>query len=219
MSNINFMNNVQQLIIMSRRHVRDKDAKVRLIFETFAELVNRDGYDKLSTRHIAETAGISVGTIYHYFPGGKHAIASRYMDRVTDELFDPGIFGRLGEGDLEGFLEELVRGYLSVHRENLEIHRAIDQAILADSDVHRRNLEATEANMSRVVDELRGMGLYRGIPESSVFTGFLLLFNVLEALVHRHLFFYPIYETEEELVVFLVGLLEHMARENEFFSV
>ena len=204
---------------MSRRHVRDKEAKIRLIFETFAELVNRNGYDKLSTRHIAEAAGISVGTIYHYFPGGKHAIASRYIDRVTDELFDPGIFGRLGEGDLGGFLEELVRGYLSVHKENLEIHRAIDQAILADSDVYRRNLEATRANMSRVVAELKGMGLYSDIHESSVVRGFVLLFNVLEALVHRHLFFYPICKTEEELVVFLVGLLEHLAKGSEFFGV
>lgn len=204
---------------MTRRHVRDKDAKVRLIFETFAELVNRNGYDKLSTRHMAEAAGISVGTIYHYFPGGKHAIASRYIDRVTDELFDPSIFGRLGEGDLVGFLEELVRGYLSVHKENLEIHRAIDQAILADSDVYRRNLEATTANISRVVAELKGVGLYGDIPESSVFNGFVLLFNVLEALVHRHLFFYPLYETEEELVVFLVGILEHLTKESESFSV
>jgi hypothetical protein len=106
-----------------------------------------------------------------------------------------------------------------VHKENLEIHRAIDQAILADSDVYRRNLEATRANMSRVVAELKGMGLYSDIPESSVVKGFVLLFNVLEALVHRHLFFYPICETGEELVVFLVGLLEHLAKGSEFFSV
>ena len=204
---------------MSRRRVRDKESKIRLIFETFSELVNRNGYDKLSTRHIAKAAGISVGTIYHYFPGGKHTIASSYIDLVTDDLFDPGIFGRLGEGDLAGFLEELVRRYLSVHKENLEIHRAIDQAILADPDVYRRNLEATAANMSRVVAELKGVGLYGDIPESSVIKGFVLTFNVLEALVHRHLFFYPMFETDEEFVAFLVGLLEHLTKDSELFSV
>jgi len=204
---------------MSRRRVRDKESKIRLIFETFSELVNRNGYDKLSTRHIAEAAGISVGTIYHYFPGGKHAIASRYIDLVTDDLFDPGIFGRLGDGDLAGFLEGLVRRYLSVHRENLEIHRAIDQAILADPDVHQRNLEATAANMSRVVAELKGAGLYGGIPESSVLKGFVLTFNVLEAFVHRHLFFYPMFETDEEFVVFLVSLLEPVIVESGAFDM
>ena len=204
---------------MSRRRVRDKESKIRLIFEKFSELVNRNGYDKLSTRHIAEAAGISVGTIYHYFPGGKHAIASSYIDLVTDDLFDPGIFGRLGEGDLAGFLEDLVRRYLSVHKENLEIHRAIDQAILADPDVYRRNLEATAANMSRVVAELKDAGLYGDIPESSVIKGFILTFNVLEALVHRHLFFYPMFENDEEFVAFIVSLLEHLTKESELFSV
>ena len=203
---------------MARKHVRDRDAKIRLIFEAFADLVNRSGYDRLSTRHVAEAAGISVGTVYHYFPGGKHAIASGYIGRVTDELFDPGLFARLGEEGLGGFLEGLVRRYLSVHKESLEIHRAIDQAILADPDVRRRNLEETAANIRRVVAELKGSGLYGDIPESSVFEGFVLFFNVLEALVHRHLFFHPLYETEEELVAFLVGLLEYLTKEGGVFS-
>jgi len=204
---------------MSRRHVRDKEAKIRLIFETFAELVNRDGYDKLSTRHIADAAGISVGTIYNYFPGGKHAIASRYIDQVTDELFDPGMFMGLGEGDLRRFLDGLIRRYLDVHRENLEIHRAIDQAILADSGVYRRNRETTLENMGRVVKELREKELYSTLPETSVLRGFILFFNVLEALVHRHLFIFPLYEADEGLVAFLVGLLEHVIVESGAFDM
>ena len=202
-----------------KRFTRDKEAKIDLIFETFAELVNEHGYDRLSTNHIAEGAGISIGTVYHHFPRGKHEIASRYIDHVTDDLFDPGMFGGLKEIGLRGFLDELVRRYLVVHRENLEIHRAIDQAILADSEVYRRNREATEANMSRVVAELKGMGLYGDIPESSVLGGFVLLFNVLEALVHRHLFVYPLCETGEELVAFLSNLLEFVIRESGVFGV
>jgi len=98
---------------------RNKEEKIRLIFETFADLVNRNGYDSLSTRHIAKAAGISVGTIYHYFPGGKHAIASRYIDHVTDELFDPDVFKKLGENGIKEFLEELL-----VHPELKEGPRA-----------------------------------------------------------------------------------------------
>jgi AcrR family transcriptional regulator len=202
---------------MSRRHVRDKEAKIHLIFETFAELVNRNGYDKLSTRHIAEAAGISVGTIYHYFPGGKHAIASHYIDRVTDELFDPNIFMRIEEKDLRWFFDRLIRRYLFVHRESLEIHRAIDQAILADPDVRRRNREAIMTNMSKVVAELKDAGLYGSLPEQSVLNGFILLFNVLEGIIHRHLFVYPLFEAEEELISFLMNLLECLIKEGGIF--
>ena len=203
---------------MSPKHVRDKDAKIRLIFETFADLVNRNGYDRLSTRHVAEAAGISVGTIYHYFPGGKHAIASRYIDRVTDELFDPSIFMGIEEKDLRWFFDGLVRRYLFVHRESLEIHRAIDQAILADPDVRRRNREAIVTNMSKVVAELKDAGLYGSLPERSVLNGFILLFNVLEGIIHRHLFVYSLFEAEEELISFLVNLLECLTKGGEFFS-
>jgi len=185
---------------MPRRHVRDKDAKIRLIFETFADLVNRNGYDRLSTRHIAEAAGISVGTIYHYFPGGKHTIASRYIDRVTDELFDPSIFRGIEERDLRWFFDGLIRRYLFVHRESLEIHRAIDQAILADPDVRRRNRDSIVTNME-------------------VLAGFLLLFNVLEGIIHRHLFVYPLFEADEELISFLVNLLECITQGGELFQV
>lgn len=202
---------------MSPKHVRDKDAKIRLIFETFANLVNRNGYDRLSTRHVAEAAGISVGTIYHYFPGGKHAIASRYIDRVTDELFDLNIFMGIEEKDLRWFFDGLVRRYLFVHRESLEIHRAIDQAILADPDVRRRNREAIVTNMSKVVAELKDAGLYGSLPEQSVLNGFILLFNVLEGIIHRHLFVYPFFEAEEELVSFLVNLLECLTKGEEIF--
>jgi AcrR family transcriptional regulator len=203
---------------MSPKHVRDKDAKIRLIFETFADLVNRNGYDRLSTRHVAEAAGISVGTIYHYFPGGKHAIASRYIDRVTDELFDPNIFMEIEEKDLRWFFDGLVRRYLFVHRESLEIHRAIDQAILADPDVRRRNREAIVTNMSKVVAELKDAGLYGSLPERSVLNGFILLFNILEGIIHRHLFVYSLFEAEEELISFLVNLLECLTKGGEFFS-
>lgn len=195
---------------------RNKEEKIRLIFETFADLVNRNGYDSLSTRHIAKAAGISVGTIYHYFPGGKHAIASRYIDLVTDELYDPNIF-KLGEKGLREFFEELIRKYVIAHQKHIEIHRAIDQAILADPDVYRRNREATKLNIIRVVTELRDMGLYSSFPEPIVLNSFILLFNVLEGLIHRHFFIYPLFETEEELVEFLVELLECMIKKVTVF--
>jgi AcrR family transcriptional regulator len=201
---------------MQKSFSRNKEEKIRLIFETFANLVNRNGYDSLSTRHIAKAAGISVGTIYHYFPGGKHTIASRYIDLVTNELYDPNIFMKL-EMDLQGFFEALIRKYVIEHQKHLEIHRAIDQAILADPDVYLRNQEATKINIGRVVAKLRDEGLYNSIPESVVQNSFILLFNVLEGLIHRHLFVYPLFDTDEELIAFLVKLIECVTKERGVF--
>ena len=74
-------------------------------------------------------------------------------------------------------------------------------------------------NVGRVVTELRDMGLYSAIPETSVLRSFILFFNVLEALVHRHLFIFPLFEADEALVAFLVGLLEHVIVKSGAFDL
>jgi AcrR family transcriptional regulator len=195
--------------LTQKSFTRNKQEKIRLILTTFADLVNKNGYDSLSTRHIAKAAGISVGTIYYYFPEGKHDIASHYIDYVTDELFDPNIF-QLGEKSLQEFFKKLIQRYLNVHKKNFEIHKAIDQAILADPVVHRQNKDAIKLSISKVVTELRQLGLYSSIKEPVVLKNFMLLFNVLEGLIHRHLFIHPLFENDEELISFLVLLMEYI---------
>ena len=74
-------------------------------------------------------------------------------------------------------------------------------------------------NMGRVVSELKDAGLYGSLSEQSVLAGFLLLFNVLEGIIHRHLFVYPLFEADEELISFLVNLLECITQGGELFLV
>ncbi|MDN6860115.1 TetR/AcrR family transcriptional regulator [Pseudomonas sp. CAN2814] len=63
----------------SRRLPRQARAmeKVELILEASRRILDRDGLDGFTTNHVAELAGVSVGTLYQYFPN---------KDRVLDEL-------------------------------------------------------------------------------------------------------------------------------------
>jgi AcrR family transcriptional regulator len=62
------------------------------ILEAAAQLLAREGADGLNTNRIAERAGVSIGTLYQYFPG-KAAIllatAQRSLDRPDDGINDP----------------------------------------------------------------------------------------------------------------------------------
>lgn len=189
-----------------KQRIRDKEGKIQLIFTTFAELVNKNGYDKLSTRHIAKAANISVGTIYHYFPGGKHAIASGFIDHVTQAIFDPQLF-ESEDQKLPSVFENLVRKYLITHRENLAIHRAIDQAILASPEVYETHQKAVNDNLQHIINELKNAGLYKEYPEQVVLQTFTLFYNIIEAVIHRHLFVHPFFETDREVIKFLVNIL------------
>jgi AcrR family transcriptional regulator len=190
------------------RFVRDKEGKVNLILETFEELVNKDGYDKLSTRHIAKEAGISVGTIYHYFPGGKHSIAMGFLERLTQGIFDPSLFmAARDEAGLKVLYTDFTRRHLASHREKLEIHRALDQAILANKEVRQHNSEVITMNLRSAAEELMKRGLHREMPAPNVARRFLLNFKLIEAMVHRHLLVEPFFESDEELVNLISKIL------------
>jgi DNA-binding transcriptional regulator YbjK len=74
------MNNVQQIVVVAKRSItRDREEKINLIYEAFSRIVESIGYEKATTRKIAEEAGISVGIIYRYFSEGKPAIAQVSM--------------------------------------------------------------------------------------------------------------------------------------------
>jgi AcrR family transcriptional regulator len=63
--------------------------KIELIFEAAQRLIEEGGVDKLTTNAIAETAGVSIGTLYQYF-GDKHALLEalvvREMQRLSDSV-------------------------------------------------------------------------------------------------------------------------------------
>jgi AcrR family transcriptional regulator len=192
-----------------RTRVRDKEGKIKLIYETFAKLVNERGYDQLSTRHIAKVADISIGTIYHYFPRGKHEIAGGFMEYTSHVIFDPEIFD-VRHQNLTALLQNLVRRYLKTHRENLAIHRAIDQAILACPDVAENHRQSVITNLRTVVNKLRNRNLYTDLSEQETHQRFLLFYNLIEAIVHRHLLIHPFFENDDALEGFLVSMLRNI---------
>jgi len=187
--------------------VRDKDEKINKILDTFKKLVNSSGYDKLSTRHIADAADISVGIIYHYFPTGKPSIATAYLERLTQSIFDPAMFmAAHDEEGLKNLYSDFIQKHLVSHRENLEIHRALDQAILGNEEVRTHNRNIIRQNLESAAIEMIRRGLYKNLPSSDVISRFQLNFKLIEAVIHRHLLVEPFCDSDEELVDFLVKI-------------
>ena len=61
--------------------------KIELILEASTRLIDQEGLDALTTNRIAETAGISIGTLYQYF-ADKQAILDKLGQRVLREVTD-----------------------------------------------------------------------------------------------------------------------------------
>ncbi|MCF4165940.1 TetR/AcrR family transcriptional regulator [Zavarzinia compransoris] len=60
-------------------------ATVEAVLEATAQLLAETGYGALTTNHIAERAGVSIGSVYQYFPG-KEAVVAQVVERVVDDV-------------------------------------------------------------------------------------------------------------------------------------
>jgi AcrR family transcriptional regulator len=57
----------------------------RAIVEAGARILERQGYEALTTNHVADLAGVGIASLYEYFPN-KHALVAEIVRHVLDEL-------------------------------------------------------------------------------------------------------------------------------------
>jgi AcrR family transcriptional regulator len=94
-------------------------ARAQQILQVSADLLEEVGLDTLTTILIARKSGISVGTLYHYYPNKHailHAMAERWLREVERSLDEVETWP-LAELSLAQFVERLVERQLVVYRE------------------------------------------------------------------------------------------------------
>src|SRR5258708_5826245 len=91
-------------------------ATVDAILRATAHILVRDGYDGASTNKIALKAGVSIGSLYQYFPG-KEALVAALLDQHMEQM--AGVIRvelpRLAALPLERAAEETVRLMVAAH--------------------------------------------------------------------------------------------------------
>jgi AcrR family transcriptional regulator len=189
------MNKVQQLrCVPTRNIVRDKDEKIKLIYESFSRLVEREGYEKVTTRKIAEDAGISVGIIYHYFTEGKPEIAAGFWEESLNIMMDPIPILTGSENDVK----REIRLHLDNHQKNEAMYRAFDQAILEKKDL----FEGLKHSRAEFIDtKINAYFSDKSPSQLEELNGkYMKIYGLVDAIVHRHLFQTPFANSDEELV-------------------
>jgi AcrR family transcriptional regulator len=105
-------------------------ATVEALVEATARILVSDGFDKASTNRIADVAGVSVGSLYQYFPS-KEALVVAVAERHHRDIMQ--IVGRaLAEVDslpVEEAVRKLVAVAIEAHRVDPELHRVLAEQI------------------------------------------------------------------------------------------
>jgi AcrR family transcriptional regulator len=150
-------------------------------------VLSRDGFQRLSTNRIAEQAGVSIGSVYQYFPD-KHAIVAavgRELEHRALRLFEQAVEQAPAQSIAE-VVAALVRGLahesfggLLVRR---EILRQVPRAWLADAS--ERVDMAVKAELAKLLSVRADVR--EGDPEQMAFVAMHAVEAVLEAAVlHR----------------------------------
>jgi AcrR family transcriptional regulator len=107
---------------------------VETILQAAARVFVKHGYAKATTNRIAEAAGISVGSLYQYFPS-KDAIAVELLRLYRETLLDlvhrhlAGAFG----STLESAVRALLQALLQADGINPALHRVLIEQVLRTS--------------------------------------------------------------------------------------
>jgi AcrR family transcriptional regulator len=103
---------------------------VNALLEATARILVREGFDKASTNRIAEVAGVSVGSLYQYFPS-KEALVAALIDRHNQDV------GQLVRAELAQAVglpiaqavRKLVTVAVKAHRMDPKLHRVLTEQI------------------------------------------------------------------------------------------
>lgn len=101
-------------------------ATLDAIFEAAIQLLVADDPHRLTTTRVAERAGVSVGTMYQYFPHKQallYALNERYLDVLSEKIEATCLTHR--GSPLEVMIDALIETYWSAKTERADVTRAL----------------------------------------------------------------------------------------------
>jgi AcrR family transcriptional regulator len=103
---------------------------VDALVEATARILVREGYDKASTNRIAEVAGVSIGSLYQYFPGKEAlvvAVAERHQQKIMQTV--RGELADVLTEPVEKAVRKLITVAVKAHRVDPKLHRVLAEQI------------------------------------------------------------------------------------------
>ena len=105
-------------------------ATVDALVEATARILVKAGFDHASTNRIAGEAGVSIGSLYQYFPS-KEALVGAVMDRHQRELMQVvrGVLPQVAGLPMQQALRKLITLGITAHQIDPKLHRVLAEQI------------------------------------------------------------------------------------------
>jgi len=164
-------------------------ATVDALIEATARILVRESFDGASTNRIAEEAGVSIGSLYQYFPS-KEALVAAVIDRHNRDLMQVarGVLTQVAALPVEQAVRKLVTIAIEAHRLDPRLHRVLAEQLPRTGKLknmeafNRENYALFRSYLESHRDEIRAVDL-----ELAAFV----CVTSIEALTHRAVLHHP----------------------------
>ena len=167
-----------------RKEPRQKRSRatVDAIIEATARVLVEEGYDKASTNRIAAVAGVSVGSLYQYFPS-KEALLWSLCERHSQFMLDQlrALEPVLLKQSIPDTVRAYVRTMVATHAVRPELHRVVMAQMIQLQparilELEKLAIDLVRSLLARVADDI--------LP-TDLDTAAFVLVTAVESITHR----------------------------------
>ncbi|KAB8333796.1 TetR/AcrR family transcriptional regulator [Scytonema tolypothrichoides VB-61278] len=195
-----------------RKHPKQERSRetVEAILTATAHILIKEGYDTASTNKIAERAGVSIGSLYQYFPS-KEAIVATLIEHHAQKMISV-IEARLelvSDAPLEISLRELVKACVQANAINPNLHKVLIEQVPRVGQLEKVTEveKQVTALIRRYLEEKRDQ-----IQPQNLDLAAFILAHTLEALIHAAALGEPAFlvneQFEQEVTTLLLRYLK-----------
>jgi AcrR family transcriptional regulator len=174
-------------------------ATVDAILAATARVLVKEGYDRASTNRIALEAGVSVGSLYQYFPS-KEALVAALIERHSSEMIrylEGRAANHAPDAPLRAIVRDVVHAMVEAHRVDPKLHRVVMEQVPRVGALKRLSeLDEHALVLIRAFLETRRAEVR---PKNLKLAAFLLS-SLVEAVTHGAVLMHPEYLVDLELV-------------------
>ncbi len=192
------------------RQARSK-ATVDAILEAAAQVFCQLGYSGGTTDKIAARAGVSIGSLYQYFPNKDSLLidlAKSHMNEGFAIIYSVLKEESANPSGLKQMIEKFVDALVSLHQRAPELHRVLFNEAPLPSSFLREKEKREQAFSEQIKNHLT---TYSEVNQADLTVVSYMLVQVTEGLIHSFILFPPsgisADKMREELVKMLHGYL------------
>lgn len=182
-------------------------ATVQAMLDAAARILERQGYDSVTTNHVAEAAGVSIGSLYEYFPNKQSIIAAalaRELQEIADEVKASMRTALALPDQPRGGIDHWMRGMMSSLEKRGKLLRVAMREVPFFWDIpEAHNLSETLQHIAQEGRQKSARVLHFDDPEADTY----LLMTMCWAAIQQTVLYRPGHLSRERLTRTLVDMV------------